>query len=300
LRDREAFTNHIKSFKPDEKRVAVTQTIYVTARDWAMEFSEDAKKRQLVNTVFAYFDANPRLVDQWKALNNGELVPDLNNVADVSKILEESSILRQLPHSGSGHSVGEVSIAQLRQVFQAGTKAGAKIQTQPDITSKKRGRNNTPVPYTALEIVDKDGQVTIGDAHFDGAEFAEHRQQQLGGQDEERSFRFGGVVVHSPSDTGDLAPANLAATTQIPGTFEGPFQGTYAVANNAAEAHYGLQDFLMDHSGFELPPPVPQTLQQTQSADLPATANDPSNATDDYDLDPDFWNSLLDNPDFSV
>ena len=69
FRDQQAFINHIKSFKPDEKRVARKQD-YVTARDWAIEFSEDAKKRQLVNTIFAYFDDNPRLIEQLSTVES--------------------------------------------------------------------------------------------------------------------------------------------------------------------------------------------------------------------------------------
>ena len=53
----------------------------------------------------------------------------------------------------------------------------------------------------------------------------------------------------------------------------------------------------MDHGGFELPPPIPQTLQQTQSADILAGANDLFGASaddhiDDY-VDKAFWESLL-------
>lgn len=128
FRDREAFINHIKSYKPDEKRIAVTISIYVTARDWAMDFSEAAKTRQLVNTIFHYFNANPRLAEEWKALNGGELLPDLNNVADVGNILKQSSILRRRSPAEE-----EVSIDKLGQVFRAGGKASVKIQRPQDV-----------------------------------------------------------------------------------------------------------------------------------------------------------------------
>lgn len=196
--DQQAFINHMKSFKFDEKRIAVTQTVYVTPRDWAVHFAEDAKKRQLVNTVLAYFCENPGLAREWKALNNGELVPDVNNVGDVGKILAQSSILRCRPPLGSAHSVQTVSIEQLRQLLQAG----------------KAVVNSIPVPYNALQIVNRGSRVTIGDAHFDSAELAERQQQQLYREDQERSFRYGGIFVHSQSGTAALAPTNTSSTAR--------------------------------------------------------------------------------------
>lgn len=98
FRDRQASINHIKSFKPVEKRIAATETLHVTALDWAMDYTRDAKKRQLENTVLGYFDANPTLFEDWKYLNRGELIPDVVNaadLADVDKILKLSSILRR-------------------------------------------------------------------------------------------------------------------------------------------------------------------------------------------------------------
>jgi hypothetical protein len=73
------------------------------------------------------------------------------------------------------------------------------------------------------------------------------------------------------------------------------------VSSNPAEVQYRLQDDLRDHGGIGLPPPVPQTMQQTQSANVFAGANDASNAPVDYsldgDVDPAFWKSLLNDPD---
>ena len=136
FRNQEAFINHIKSYKSDEKRIAVTESIYVTARDWAMDFSEAAKTRQLVNTIFHYFNANPRLAEEWKALHSGELLPDLNNVGDVGEILKQSSILRRRSPTE------EVSIGNLRQVFRAGGKASVKIQTRPDVAPWNSSASN--------------------------------------------------------------------------------------------------------------------------------------------------------------
>lgn len=283
--NREVFINHIKSFKPDEKRIEVTKTDHVTARDWAVKHSEDAKKRQLVNTVFAYFDANPELLEEWKARNNGQLVPDLNNVGDIGSILTRSSILRRHPPLGSTHTVKEVSIDQLQQLFQAGKAVVNSIQLR----------------YNALDIVNSGSRVTIGDAHFDSAELAERQQQQLCQENQERFFGFGGVVVHSPSDTEAPVPTNTSPTARIPSMLANQTQETYVVPNdvssNPAAIQYGLQNDIMDHSGFEPPPPFPQTMQQTQSANVVAGANGPSNASINYsldgDVDPAFWKSLL-------
>ena len=136
FRNQEAFINHIKSYKSDEKRIAVTESIYVTARDWAMDFSEAAKTRQLVNTIFHYFNANPRLAEEWKALHGGELLPDLNNVADVGNILKQSSILRRRS------PVEEISIGNLQQVFRAGGKASVKTQTRLDVAPWEPSASN--------------------------------------------------------------------------------------------------------------------------------------------------------------
>lgn len=304
--NREVFINHIKSFKPDEKRIEVTEAISVTARDWAIEFSEDAKKRQLVNTVFAYFNANPRLAKEWKAFNNDNLVPDLNNVANAGKILIQSSMLRRRFPRDPPRSAKEVSIDQLRQLFQVGTKAGAKTQAQSDVSSNERQLNSTPVRYNALKIVNKDAQVAIGDAHFGSDELAERQQQQLNGHNQERSLRYGGVFVHSRSGTEALAPTNTSPTACTPSTSANQTQEPYSVPNNVSSnpsaAQYGLQNNFIAHGGSELPPPVPQTLQQTQSANVLAGADGPSNASVDYssdgDVDQAFWESLLNDPDF--
>lgn len=77
-------------------------------------------------------------------------------------------------------------------------------------------------------------------------------------------------------------------------TFES--QATSAVPNNAAEAP---QTYHMNYNGSELPPSITQTLQQIPSADRFAVAHDHSSTSEDYDLDPDFGDSLLNKPDFS-
>ena len=301
LHDKEAFKNHIKSFKPDEKRIAVTPNFYVTARTWAMRWSGAAKKRQLVNTVFAYFNDNPGLVDEWKALNNGELVPNLNNGVDVGEVLEQSStMLRRRSTTGFGHLVEQLSIDELRDAFYAGNKAVTKTPTELDAPSKKRRRNDTPVSFTALEFVNKEVKVKIGDARFNGAELAHHQQQQLGGQNPECSLGFGGVLVHSPSILGALAPVDAASTPHAPTTLGYQTQRTFFAPNNVssnpAEVQYGLQNYLTNNSGVELPPAIPQRLQQRQGVDVPAGVKDPSSTSDDCnqeDDDLDYWISCF-------
>jgi len=134
------------------------------------------------------------------------------------------------------------------------------------------------------------------------------QHQQLDRQNQELSLRFGGVVVHSPSGTETPALANTSRTTRTPSVSGNPSQGIHGVrkivCGNPGEVQYRLQNYLMDYSEFERPPPVSRTLQQTQSAGLLASSNDPFSASDDHylddDFDPKFWNSLLNDPAFAI
>lgn len=260
-------------------------------------------RRQLVNIVFEYFIANPGLADQWKALNNGELIPNLNSGFNVREVLKLSSMmLRRRTAPGSDRWVKEVSIDQLQRIFRADATVFTKASTKSGVSSKKRRRTDTPVRYTALEIVNKDTNVEIGDARLDSAELAARQQQQLVEQNQERSLRFGGVVVHSPSASSTPTPANVVPTAHTPIALGGQTQRTFVVPNNISSNSAGVQYrqhyYSTDHSGLQPPPPMPQMLQQGQSVNVFTGGNELANAsTNDDNLEgshPDYWDSLLD------
>lgn len=303
LRDGEAFTNHIKSFKPDEKRIEIISARpkpYVSARIWATQYPKHAIIRQLVNTVFEYFNANPGLADQWKALNNDELIPILNSDVDVRKVLNLSSMmLRRRTAPGSDRLVEEVSIDQHQRIFRADATVVTKSSsTQSDISSKRRRRNDTPNPYTALEIVNKDANVEIGDASFDSAELAAHQQQQLAGENQGRSFCSGGVIAHPPSLPRAPPPANAMPTVGTSIALGGQTEWMPAAPNNIssnpAEVLYGMQDYFTYRDGLQPPPQMPQTLLERQSVGAPTGANDLFSASYYYnpdDSDAIYWES---------
>lgn len=284
--DRDAFTEYIKSFKPDKGYIESTPSKYVSPRDWTTDSREDAMRRQLMNTLYEYFRTNSIFSDKWQVLNDGDMIPDLDNVDDIGKALADcSKLLRSAP---SGVEITS-PISELKQIFGINTEAVDEIITPPAGLGKRR--RNMSVSYTALDSIkpiDK-VKVEIGDTGFTGADFAQHQRRQIAAcetpQNQYPILAFGGVVqVDSASNTlgsSNLMPAGGIPNASIP--LRDQIQAMEAFLGNlpsdAAENQYGSQNYPMEDM-----PHFPQTTQLEQGA-LANQHSDSaaSNAVNDFD-----------------
>jgi hypothetical protein len=154
--NQEAFTQHIKSFKPDNIHIESTPHNYVTPRTWTTHSREDAMKRQLMNTLYEHFRINPEFSDKWQVLNDGDMTPNLNNVADIGEVLNKCSELLRSARSGDKK---ESPIPQLKQIFLMQTEAVTEISTQPGLSRKRRRKFS--VSYTALDSIKPINEVKV-------------------------------------------------------------------------------------------------------------------------------------------
>jgi hypothetical protein len=286
--NQEAFAEHVRSYKPDNIHIeTATPHHYVTPRTWTAHFREDAMKRQLSNTLYEYFKINPESSDEWRALNDDDMCPNFNNVADIGEVLKECSQLLRSARSGDKE---ESLIPQLKQIFLIDNEAVTEILARPDLSRERDCKFS--VSYTALDSIRPINEVKVkfGGTGFTGAHFAQYQRRQLGSQNQDRYFSMGGVVQVDP------ASETLGSSNAIPagGMSNSPFSlGHQAqfmeassghVSSGLAGAQYEPQDYLMEDLEFSLPPVFPQTTQQEQGALASPNPNShASNTVDDVD-----------------
>jgi hypothetical protein len=236
---------------------------------WTTQFPEQAMKRQLRNILDGYFK-NSDFAAKWKALNNDDMSPNLDNITDMRDVLKRCSEILCRPQTGD---VEESPIDQLKALFLIDTEDVTEITAQDVPLSKKR---KCSVPYNALDGITSTDQpkVKVADSGFTGAQFTRHQQDQIGEQDQTHYVSMGGIVqggsqwsAPGSSDaepTGDTSDAPSALGQQTQSTNWVPIE----TPNGLTEVQFGASTDFTDGTGFPL-----QTLQQGQDAHAFPNAN---------------------------
>lgn len=282
--NREAFTNHISSLNvkklADNLHIESTPRRYVTPRNWTTLLRKDAMKRQLKNILDEYFKDSD-FAAKWKALNNDDMSPNLNNITDMHDVLKQCSEILCRHRAGG---VQESPIDQLKELFRIDTEDVAEITTQDVPLSKKR---KCSVPYNAFDGIKSIDQpsVEVADTGFTGEQFTRHQRDQIGEQDQPRHASMGGVMQAGSqwSGSGSSDAEFTGDTSNAPSALGHQTQSTNWVPDETPNDLAGLQsgaspDFA-DGTGFPQ-----QTLQQGQDAHADPNADPNANPNADVEI----------------
>jgi hypothetical protein len=238
-------------------------------------------KRQLKNILDEYFKDSD-FAAKWKALNNDDMSPNLNNITNVHDVLKQCS---QILCRHRADVVQESPIDQLKELFRIDTEDVAEITTQDVPLSKKR---KCSVPYNAFDGIKSIDQpsVEVADTGFTGEQFTRHQRDQIGEQDQPRHASMGGVMQAGSqwSVPGSSDTELTGATSNAPSALGHQTRSTNWVPDDTPNDPAGVQsgasmDFT-DGTGFPR-----QTLQHGQDAYAFAIADPNADSFADVEIE---------------